>query len=170
MQMMTRIQFALLALTGTFLSACAPAHYTDLLSPSVPPPASFVHHAASENIELFWNCSKPGPEVIRITGAARNSGPREVRSVELTVRSLLTGEVPLLKTAEALPEIMLYAHDPSPFQVNLPLEKAPSQIQLSALYRLTPDVSAPDSAGPQRVLLIEDACAPTQNLNTLYRK
>lgn len=170
MQTTMLIRFAMLAVIGAFLSACAPAHYTDLPSPSVPPPATFVHHASSENVELFWNCNQPSPEFIRVTGAARNSGQEEVRSVELTVRSFLTGEVPLLKTAEALPEIILYAHDPSPFQVNLPLEKAPSRIQLSALYRLTPDVNAPDSAGPQRVLLIEDACSPTQNLNPLYRK
>jgi hypothetical protein len=170
MQTTTCTQFAQLGVIVTFLSACAPAHYTDLSSPPVPPPASFVHHAASENIELFWNCSQPSSEVIRVTGAARNSGQQEVRSVELTARSLLKGEVPLLKTAEALPEIILYAHDPSPFQIDLPLEKAPTQIQVSAVYRLTPDVSAPNSAGPQRALLVADACAPTQNLNTLYNK
>jgi hypothetical protein len=164
------IRFGLFAVIGSFLLACAPDKYTDISSTSLPPPASFVHHAASENIELFWNCSQPRPEVMRVSGAVRNNGQQEVRSVDLTVRSLRAGDVSLLQTAAALPEIMLYASGPSPFQIDLPLEKSPSKFQVSALYRTTPDLSAPSSVGPQGSLVIEDACAPTQHPNTLYRQ
>jgi hypothetical protein len=107
---------------------------------------------------------------MRLDGAVRNSGQREVRSVQLTVQSLQAGDAPLLQTAAALPEIILYASGPSPFRVDLPLEKAPSRIEVSAVYRVTPDVRAPDSAGPQGTLTAEDACSPSRYPNPVSRQ
>jgi hypothetical protein len=69
-----------------------------------------------------------------------------------------------------LPEIVLYASGPSPFRVDLPLEKAPSRIGVSAVYRVMPDVRAPDSAGPQETLTAEDACSPSWYPNPVYRQ
>ena len=169
MQTMACLRCGLLAVIGAFLSACAADHYTASSSPSVPPPASFAHRAASPDIELFWNCSQPQPQAMKITGTARNSGQREVRSVELTVRSLRAGDVPILQTAEALPEIILYAAGPSPFQIDLPLENTPSRIDISAAYIVTLDLSAPSTAGPQGSLIVEDACAPTRYPNPVPR-
>jgi len=166
----TRARFGLLVVMGAFLSACTPSHYTDLGPPPVPPPSSFAHRAASPALELLWNCSQLQPQVMRLTGAAHNIGQGEVRSVLLTVRSVKTGDAPLLITAEALPEIILYASGPSPFQVDLQLEKTPTRIDLSAGYRVTPSVSAPDSAGPQENLAAEDVCAPSRYPNPLYQK
>jgi hypothetical protein len=107
---------------------------------------------------------------MRLAGAVQNSGQREVRSVELTVRSLRAGDLPTLQTAEALPDIILYASGPSPFQIDLSLEKAPSRIDISAHYRVTPDVSSPNSAGPQGSLSVEDVCSPSRHPNSSYRQ
>jgi hypothetical protein len=164
------IRFGMLGVVGVLLSACAPGHYTELGPPPVPPPASFAHRAASADLELFWNCTQPQPQVIRLTGAARNIGQGEVRSVLLTVRSVKPGDAPLLVTEEALPEIILYASGPSPFQVDLQLEKTPTQIDLAAAYQITPSVAAPSSAGPQENLSAADACAPSAFPNPLYKK
>jgi hypothetical protein len=90
--------------------------------------------------------------------------------MELTVRSLRAGDAPLPQTATAIPEIMLYASGPSPFQVDLPLEKGSSRIDVSAVYRVTPDVGAPSSAGPQETLAAEDACSPSKHPNPLNRQ
>ncbi len=169
MQTMVYFRGGLVAVMSVVLTACAADHYTDLSSPPVPPPASFAHRAASPDIELFWNCSQPQPQAMKITGAARNSGKREVRSVSLTIRSLRTGDVPILLTAEALPEIILYAAGPSPFQIDLRLENAPSRIDISATYQVTPDLGAPSSTGPQGSLIVEDACSPSRNLNAVPR-
>jgi hypothetical protein len=73
-------------------------------------------------------------------------------------------------TSEALPEIILYASGPSPFQIDLQLEKTPTRIDLSAVYQVTPSVSAPNTAGPQENLAADDVCAPAQNPNALFRK
>ncbi len=169
MQTTVCVRCGLVAVMRAVLSACAADQYTPLSSPPVPPPASFAHRAASPDIELFWNCSQPQPQAMKITGAARNIGQREVRSVSLTIRSLRTGDVPILLTAEALPEIILYAAGPSPFQIDLGLENAPSRIDISAAYQVAPDLSAPSSAGPQGDLIVEDACAPTRYPNTVPR-
>ena len=166
----TRARFGLLVVMGALVSACTPSHYRDLGPPSAPSPASFAHRTASPNVELLWNCSQLQPQVMRLTGAAHNIGQGEVRSVLLTVRSVKVGDAPLLITAEALPEIILYASGPSPFRVDLQLEKTPTRIDLSAVYQVTPGASAPDSAGPQENLAAEDVCAPSRYPNALYQK
>ena len=162
----------LLAVVTIALAACASPHsehFVPLTQGPVPPLTSFVHRAASPEIELFWNCRRPGQGITRLEGAARNSGQREVRSVFLTVTAMQAGDRPLLETAATVPEVVLYRSGPSPFQVDLSLEKPPSRIDVSAEYRMTPTVNAPDSAGPQGTLTAEDACAPSKHPNPSYR-
>jgi hypothetical protein len=103
------------------------------------------------------------------SGAARSTGPLEVRSVELTVRSLRAGGAPLLQEAVALPEIILNANEPSPFQIDLPMEKTPARIDVLAVYRVTPDLTAPSTAAAQHSFTVEDACSPSLHPNPLYR-
>jgi hypothetical protein len=170
MQKMIRLRLVLLVILGAVASACA----TDKgqlvpLSAPIPLPASFSHRAASADVELLWNCSQPRPEALRLAGAARNIGQRDVQSVGLTVRSLRAGEMPILLTAEALPNVMLYGRDLSPFQIDLPLEKTPSRIDLSGEYQWTPNPNSPTLSGPPEGLTVEDACAPTRHPNTVSR-
>jgi hypothetical protein len=88
----------------------------------------------------------------------------------LTVKSVKLGDAPLLVTEEALPEIILHESGPSPFQVDLQLEKTPTRIDLSAAYQVTPSVGAPNFAGPQGNLAADDVCAPSRFPNPLSRK
>ena len=171
MQTMICFRFGLLAVIGAVLSACASDSGTYRpLSPAVAPsPASFTHRAASPDVELLWNCSQAQPETMKLTGAARNIGRHDVQSVMLRARSLRAGEMPILLTEEALPEIILYFRDLSSFQIDLKLEKAPSRIDLFAQYQLTPDPNQPSVASPPKDLNIADACAPARYLNTSPR-
>jgi hypothetical protein len=110
MQTMICFRFGLLAVIGAVLSACASDSGTYRpLSPAVAPsPASFTHRAASPDVELLWNCSQAQPETMKLTGAARNIGQRDVQSIMLRARSWRLGDTPMLLTEEALPEIILY--------------------------------------------------------------
>ena len=164
------VRSGLWLVVGALLAACTPDHFVPLGPGPVPPPASFAHRATSPDLELLWNCSQLQPQIMRITGAAHNIGQGEVRSVLLTARSVKLGDAPLVVTAEALPEIILYASEPSPFQVDLQLEKTATRIDLSAGYRVTPSVGAPDSAGPLENLAADDVCSPSRYPNALYRQ
>jgi hypothetical protein len=171
MQTMIHFRFVLLAVIGAVLSACASdtGTYKPLSTASAPSPSRFNHRAASPNVELLWNCSQPRPEVMRLSGAAGNIGQRDVQSIMLRARSWRLGEMPLLLTEEALPEIILYWRTLSPFQIDLKLEKTPSRIDLFALYQVTPDPNQPNLAGPPMDLNIEDACSPARYLNATPR-
>jgi hypothetical protein len=171
MQTTTRIRFILLAVIGATLSACAsdPGTYKPLSPASAPLPASFGHRTASPDVELLWNCSQAQSETMKITGAARNIGQRDVQSIMLRARSWRLGEMPMLLTEEALPEIILYWRNLSPFQIDLKLEKTPSRIDLFALYQVTPDPNQPTLAAPPMDLNVEDACAPARYLNATPR-
>ncbi|HSD50422.1 MAG TPA: hypothetical protein VLG48_03360 [Candidatus Methylomirabilis sp.] len=165
-----RVHCGVVAVVSLVLAACTPGHYVPLSSTTVPPPASFAHRAASADVELLWNCNQPQPQTARVSGAARNIGQREVRSIELTVKSVQTGPAPLVQTEVGLPDTMLYGHDPSPFQIDLPLEKTPSRIDLTARFQVTPGPIAPGAAGTPVSLAVEDACAPGRHQNTVPRQ
>jgi hypothetical protein len=165
-----RVHIGLVAVVGLLLSACTPAHYVPLSPGPVPPPASFAHRAASADVELLWNCTRPQPQTAHLSGAARNIGQREVRSIELTVRTVQTGPDPLLQTEVGLPDTILYGHDLSPFQIDLPLEKTPSRIDLTARFQVTPGPIAPGAPGTPGTLAVEDACAPGRHQNTVPRQ
>jgi hypothetical protein len=51
----------------------------------------------------FLELQSNQPRSMKLAGAARNIGQREVRSVDLSVQSLRAGDVPLLQTAVSLP-------------------------------------------------------------------
>ncbi len=165
-----RVHCGVVAVVSMLLSACTPDHYVPLSPAPVPPPASFAHRAASPDVELLWSCTRPQPQITRISGAARNIGHREVRSIELTVQSLQTGPAPLLQTEAGLPDTMLYGRDPSPFQIDLPLEKTPSRIDLTARFQVTPGPIAPGAPGIPGLLPVEDACSPGRHQNAVPRQ
>ena len=170
MPMVIRVHGGMLVVVSMFLSACTPAHYVPLSPPPVPPPGSFAHRAVSPDVELLWNCTRPQPQITRINGAARNIGQREVRSIELTVRSLQTGPDPLLQSEVGLPDTMLYGRDPSPFQIDLSVEKTPSRIDLTARFQVTPGPIAPGAPGIPGLLPVEDACSPGRHQNAVPRQ
>ncbi len=171
MRWMSNFRFGLVALAGFVLTGCATdeGQYKPLSPATAPSPASFSHRAASPDVELFWNCGQPRPEIMRITGAARNIGQRNVQAMSLRARSLRTGDWPMVLTEDALPEIILYWRDLSPFQIDLQLEKAPFRVDLFALYQISPSPNQPNIAGPPMDLNIEDACATTRYPNPTPR-
>jgi hypothetical protein len=171
MQRMLCFRFGVLAVIGVVLSACASdtGAYKPLFPQTAPDPASFSHRTASPDVELLWDCSQPRPEVMMVTGAVRNIGQRDVQSVMLRARSLRLGEMPILLTEEALPEIILYFRNLSSFHIDLKLEKAPWRIDLLAQYQVTPNPNQPSLAGPPIDLKVEDACAPARYPNSTPR-
>ncbi len=169
MPSMTRVRCGVVAVVSMLLAACTPDHYVPLSSAPVPPSASFAHRAASPDVELLWNCSSPQPQTTRIRGAARNIGQWEVQSIELTVQSVQTGQASLLQTGVGLPDTILYGRDPSPFQIDLPLEKTPSRIDLAARFQVTPGPGALGASGTPGLLTVEDACSPGRHQNSVPR-
>ncbi len=171
MRSMICFRLGLMTVIGAVFSACTSdtGTYKPLFPPPAPSPTSFTHRAASPDVELLWNCAQTQPEIMTITGAARSIGRRDVQSIMLRARSLRAAEMPILLTEEALPEIILYSRDLSPFQIDLKLEKTPSQINLFAEYQVTPDPNQPGVAGPPKNLNVEDACAPARHPNVAPR-
>jgi hypothetical protein len=166
----TRVHCGMVTVVSLLLSACTPAHYVPLSPAPGPPLASFAHRAASPDVELLWNCTRPQPQLAHLSGAARNIGQREVQSLDLTVRSVQSGPDPLLQTEVGLPDTILYGRDPSPFQIDLPLQKTPSRIDLMARFQVTPGPIDPGAPGIPGLLTVEDACAPGRHQNTVPRQ
>jgi len=149
------------------LYACAsqPEQFVPLTNP-LPDLKTLTHQATTPDIELLWSCAGLGPDKTRFTGVARNIGNQQVQSVEVQIQSTGLGGEAELKTARALPAIMLYGRDYSPVRVDLPLITNKVRIDLLVLYTVTPAVYTPNITGPPQYMNIEDACSPERNLRT----
>ena len=149
------------------LCACAsqPEQFVPLTDP-LPDLKTLNHQATSPDVELLWTCAGSISDKTQFTGVVRNIGNQQVQSVLLQVQSIGIGGDAELKTARALPAIMLYGRDYSPVRVDLPLITNKVRIDLLVLYAITPAVWAPNYTGPPQYMNIEDACSPERNLRT----
>ncbi|HSB73384.1 MAG TPA: hypothetical protein VLT62_29000 [Candidatus Methylomirabilis sp.] len=150
----------LVALAGMVLSACgAPGTYrTQAEAPPAYPPAVFAHRVATADVEIYWNCSHPGKGVLRVNGVAKNSGGREVRFLELQLDAMDGKNRNILHTATAIPDILLYTNQSSPFQLDLRTTGAEVRYDLFYQYNLGRRIGFQDTR-----FMARDVCSETQH-------
>ena len=77
----------------------------------------FAQRVARSEAAIYRSCARPESEILRLDGVARNIGGREVRFMELEVDSVDAKEENIPQAATALPDIMLYTNQTSPFHL-----------------------------------------------------
>ncbi len=163
---MPHLRWILLACSAVLLSACAsqPEQFTPVTTP-LPDLATLNHQMVLPDVELLWACSS-SPDKAQFTGVVRNIGNQQVQAVALQVQSVALGAAAELKTARAVPAIMLYGQSYSPVQIDLPLITDQVRIDVLVMYSITPVVYAPNFTTPPQMFPIEDVCSPSRNLRT----
>ena len=151
-------RFALLALAGLAASACAPGTGYQSSAPPVYPPAVFAHRVATSDVEIYWNCSHPEPELVRVNGVAKNTGGREVRFLELQLVAVSAEERHILKAATAVPDIVLHTNQVSPFQLDLRTMGREVRYDLFYQYSIGVRLSTQNSQ-----FMARDVCSETQH-------
>ena len=146
----------MVALVEMVLSACA-------AQPAVYPPATFAHRVATQDVEIYWNCTKAESGLLQVDGVARNIGGRDVRFLNLEVESVNVRESRLLSAAAPLQALVLPINQLSPFQLQLPTRGDEARYDLFYQYRVPSRLGALDPDAGERRFMARDVCSDTQN-------
>ncbi len=123
--------------------------------PAEYPQTNFAHRAGARDIVVYWNCSQPEADVVRVDGVVQNSGGRAVQFVNLEAAAADPRERYVASAKTALPEIILHANQISPFAMELRVPAA-TRLDMYYAYRFT-------ATSPEIRELARDACSPTQH-------
>lgn len=155
-----QIRKTLLALAGMVLAACStPGTYGPLVEGKpMYPPAVFAHRVATSDVMIYWNCSQPEPGLLQLDGVAQNIGGREVRFLELHLTAVDAKDRNILEAAAAVPDIVLYTNQLSPFHLDLRTPGTEVRFDLFYQYSLGSRLSKQDMQ-----FMARDVCSPTQH-------
>ena len=149
--------FWLSILVAVTASACAGAGPGgEPPQPAVYPQAAFAHRVSSGDVDVYWNCTRPEADVVRMDGVVQNSGGRAVQFVTLEVAAADARDRYVSNARTALKEILLHTNQISPFTLEIRMPAAAARLDLTYSYRFT-------AATPEIRNLARDACSPTQH-------
>jgi hypothetical protein len=120
-KMRTRRTVGLLVLMALSLAACTTQGTYGALAAQTPiyPPAVFAHRVSAPDVDIYWNCTQSEAGLLRVNGVAQNTGGREVRFVELQLEGVDAKDRNIVQAAAAVPDIILYTNQVSPFEMDL---------------------------------------------------
>lgn len=148
------------------LSGCAGAGPGGLptAQPTIYPPAVFAHRVSTSDIDVYWNCTQPEADVIRLDGVVKNSGGQEVQFVELDLAAADARDRYISEAKTSLADIVLHMNQISPFVLEIRTFGAAVRLDLYYKYRFPPRAGRPGSLRSEVRELARDVCSPTQHL------
>jgi len=170
----------LAATSALFLVACAGGGAsTEFLSSALKtdPTAGFTHRVANAQVVLYWTCTRPEPGLLRVEGVAQSPwSPQPIKFMEFNLVGVDDRDRQVSATSAALPTILLWMNEVSPFSLALKPAGTETRFDLYYLYRFDEGgngrfFSGPPGAGSRllaqalRVYLARDACSETQHLS-----
>ena len=156
--MQTTRNSVLLLLVIMVLPACtSQGPYGALAAqPPIYPQATFAHRVSSPDVDIYWNCSQPEAGLIRVNGVAQSTGGREVRFLKLQLEGVDAKDQKTLEAAAAVPDIVLYTNQMSPFE--LTLRTAGSEVRYDLFYQYSIGSISRDFH-----FMARDVCSQTQH-------
>ncbi len=126
------------AFLAVALSACAGDGTGRLpgATPPVYPPAAFAHRVSTADISVYWNCTRPEPEVVRLDGVVQNSGGRELEFVELDGNAVDARDRSVSAARTSLKDLVLHTNQISPFTLDIRVPGTTTRLDLYYTYRL----------------------------------
>lgn len=178
MKGMSGLRTWLLILLGIGVSACAADGSLRLPAESAAPypPPGYKHRVASSHVELYWNCSNPEPNLLRLDGVAVNPwSDQPVRFLEFELAGVSANERTVSEAKAEARDIQIFTNQSSPFRMDLRMAGGEVRYDLFYQYRFQDGDHYPVAArlvsmGPfllaQRTnrFMVRDACSETQHL------
>ncbi len=173
---MRGIRFALSVLVGIALSGCAAdGSFTGSAPPATPyPPPGYNHTVQSGAVVLYWNCARPEPGVVEVSGLAFNPwNSQPVRELELELVGVDSRDRTVSEARAEAPDYQILTNQSSPFRLRLRTEGSESRLDLYYRYKFQEggrDWIVASSAWTGPILLaqqvqfrVRDACSETQH-------
>jgi hypothetical protein len=153
--------YRFLACMSLLLSACAgygPGGPAEAGS-TVYPPALYAHRVSTNDVEVYWNCTRPDPAVVQLEGVVRSVKGGRVKFMELELSGANKQGRYVSSGKTALRDIVLYTNQISPY--TLQIRPAGTEERFDLYYWYYVDARIGDS--PRQQFLARDACSPTQH-------
>ena len=177
MKLRTRgARFTLVFLVSIALTACAgDGFFTASAPPATPyPPPGYDHTVKSSHVALYWNCARPDPAVVEVSGLAFNPwSSQPVRDLEIEVVGVDSRDRTLSAARADAPDAQLFTNQSTRFQVSLRTTGGESRLDLYYRYKfqdggrdrmlagLTWD--SPILLAQQIQFRVRDACSDSQH-------
>ncbi len=122
-----------------FLVACAgggdsPEFLSSALKTD--PTAGFTHRVANAQVVLYWTCTRPESDSLRVEGIAQSPwSPQPIRFMEFNLVGVDARDRQVSATGAALPAILLYTNEVSPFRLDLKPAGTETRFDLYYEYR-----------------------------------
>jgi hypothetical protein len=129
-----------------------------MAAPAVNALANFAHRVSTNDVTIYWNCTRPKSDGIRLGGVVQNSKgvPVKFMELELVAADGRDRYGPSAKTA--LRDIVLHTNQVSPFTLQLRSEGKGVRFDLFYKYYVGAAV-----ATQQVNFMARDACSPSQH-------
>ncbi len=136
---------------GTFQ---VPTSASEVTSPTV-----YTHRVGTADVEIYWNCSRPAPNVLEMDGVVQNVGGRTVHFMELNLVGVDSRGDTVTQATTSLPDTSLWINQTSRFHMQL--QAVGSEVRFDLYYKYYP--GGPRFGFAHREY-VRDACSPTQHL------
>jgi hypothetical protein len=144
------------------LAACAGAGAggSATLGSAPYPPAVYEHRVATNDVEIYWNCTRPDGGTARMEGVVRNSKGGVVGFMELELAAVDTQDREVGGSKQALEPVLLRANQLAPFTLQVGAGRDTARLDLYYSYSR----DATQGEAQQARFEARDVCSPTQHL------
>ena len=157
---------AILTVIGSGCTTPVGQWQTLLPRPETYTPSAFAHRLVSQDVEIYWSCSRPQPTLLRVDGIAKNIGKGEVRLLQMELHDVDRQTGVILQSGTAVPDISLHPDNFSPVQVELQPPTANGQVDMLYTYRIT-SIGILKTTNMNKEHTARDVCSAEQHPNTV---
>jgi len=161
--MTTRVWLLGLACLGAAACATEGTGPPPTAQPALYPPAVFAHRVSTSDVTVYWNCTRPEPDALRVDGVVQNTGGRTVQYAELEIVSVDARDSMIASVRSGVGDVVLQTNQISPFQLGLRVVGAEARIDLYYEYRVSPRIGFGGSSFSTERFRARDVCSETQH-------
>ena len=141
------------------LSACA----TPSTKISVYPPAVYEHRVSAADVSVYWNCTQPEPNMLRVEGAVQNISGAQVQFAEVEVVAVNVSDRTVRSAKSAVRDILLQSTQVSPFLIQLQTLGDEARFDMYYWYYVRGPLGVAGPGQRQVQNMARDVCSPTQH-------
>ncbi|HSD51425.1 MAG TPA: hypothetical protein VLG48_08455 [Candidatus Methylomirabilis sp.] len=149
----------LAASVGLMLSACAGAGLGGPAESRVYPPAVYAHRVGTSDVDVYWNCMRPEPTLVRFEGVVQNWKGDRVKFMELELDGADSRGKYVSGAKTALRDIVLYTNQISPYALQVRPTGNEERFDLIYWYYINQRLGE----STRQQFLARDVCSPTQH-------
>jgi len=144
---------------GLMVSACAGAEIGGPAESKLYPPAVYARRVSTNDVDVYWNCTRPEPTLVRFEGVVHNWRGGRVKFLELELVGADARDRYVSGGKTALKDFVLYTNQISPYA--LQVRPAGTEERFDLFYWYYIDARIGESGRQQ--FLARDACSPHQH-------